>query len=392
MADGGLQTKTSAERNAKVVEYFQAISGAAMLLFAIADRFRPSSLPLSVAVTAAFIGFAAIAVLRSRRRHEHVPPLTIAAGIVGGMFVAASWFGLLTAETGDVPVDGQSDATPTPVTHTRPGEDPVVESGGDLFCALPEQAVDSWFLFETAGAERVITIEPDGEQPWTLPGAAFAAAGTRIVYADVADASRVEIIDLTVREVVASTALSGRVTDTTISRDGDQVVVVEDRSGDTRLVQWRPSSDDVTVLHDPLIDVSAPALSPAGDQIAWVEGPNRSGRLVVADVATLGERVITEDGADPAWSPDGSVLVYSAPYGEGRAIYAETVDIGESWRVTNPVQADDYYPAVLTTCDGVAYARAAGGTVDLWETRTSGAEEMLRQLAGAQSRPAFANN
>jgi dipeptidyl aminopeptidase/acylaminoacyl peptidase len=391
MANGDPQTKTSAERNAKVVEYFQAIAGAAMLLFAIVDRFRPSSLPLSVAVTAAFAGFAAIAALRSRRRREHVPPLTIAAGIVGGIFVAASWIGLSTPESGNEPVDEQSDARPTPVTQT-PGEDPVVESSGDLLCASPEPAADSWFLFETAGAERMITIEPDGEQPWSLPGAAFAAAGTRVVYADVADARRVEIMDLTVREVVASTALNGRVMETTISRDGDQVVVVEDRSGDTRLVQWRPSSDDVTVLHDPLIDVSAPALSPSGDQLAWVEGPNRSGRLVLADVATLGERVITEDGADPAWSPDGSVLVYSAPFGEGRAIYAETVDIGENWRVTNPVQADDYYPAVLPTCDGVVYARAAGGTVDLWETRDSGAEEMLRELAGAQSRPAFANN
>lgn len=392
MASGDFHTRHSPDRDAKVVQYVQAIAAAAMVLFGIVDRFRPASLPLSAAITAVFLGFVAMVILRSRRRREHISPLTKAVGVFGAVVVLASWIGLLTAEStnGSGHESEPSDIGPARAVPAQADESPAVEARADLLCTAAEPAAANWFLFETAGVERMITIEPDGDQAWSIPGGAFAAAGQHIVYTDVADASRVKIRDLTVREVVASTAMSGRITDATISRDGDHVVVVEDRSGDTRLVLWRPSTDEVTVLHDPLVDVSAPALSPSGDQLAWVQGANRSGRLVVADLATLGERVVADDGGDPAWSPDGSTLVYSAPFGEGRAIYAVDVGGRESHRITNPVQADDYDPAVLPTCDGVVYSRAEGRTVDLWETSVGGPDRKLRQLAGAQSRPAFA--
>jgi len=388
MANGDLQTRNSSDRDAKVAQHVQTVAAAATVLFGVIDRFRPSSLPLSVAITALFLGFVTIAVLRSRRRREHISALTIVVGLLGAAVVAASWIGL--SGSANEPVD----AAPPDIGPTQfpveTEESPVVEARAELLCTPADPAAARWFLYETSGVERVITIEPDDDQAWTILGGAFAAAGQHIVYTDVADTSRVEVMDLTARKVVASTAMSGRTTDATISHDGDHVVVVEDRSGDTRLVLWRPSTDELTVLVDPLVDVSAPALSPSADQLAWVQGTNRSGRLVVADMATLGERVVAEDGGDPAWSPDGSTLVYTAPYGEGRAIHAVSVRGQDSYRITNPVQADDYNPAVLPTCDGVVYARAAGGTVDLFETRLGGTDEKLGELAGAQSRPAFA--
>ncbi len=389
MASGDLDTTNSSDRDAKVGRYVQTAAAVFTVLFGVIDRFRPSSLPLSVVITAVFLGFVAIAYLRSRSRREHVPAPTILVGLLGGTVVIASWAGLATAEPNG------HEASPSPETGAAPTtmqieENPTIEVGTEALCAVADPAATSWFLYETAGAERLITIEPDDDAAWTIPGAAFGAAGRHVVYADVEDASRVEIMDLTLREVVASTALNGRVTDATISHDGDHVVVVEDSSGDNRLVRWRPSTDEVTVLDDPLIDVSAPALSPSGDQLAWVQGGNRSGRLVIADMATLGEQIITDEGGDPAWSPDGSTLVYSAPYGEGRAIHAVPVSGGDSHRITNPVQADDYDPAVLSTCDGVVYARAKGGAVDLWETRLGEADKIISELAGAQSRPAFA--
>jgi WD40-like Beta Propeller Repeat len=392
MANGDLRTRNSADRAAKVDQYVTTVAAVATVLFGIIDRFQPSSLPLSLAITALFLTFLAIAVLRSRRRREHLSALTITVGLLGAVVAIASWLGLLAAESATGPDESEPSDMSTASTLTQIDESPAVEIPTELLCVPAGSAADNWFLYETAGVERMITIEPDEDEAWAIPGGAFAAAGQHIVYTDVADARRIEIMDLTTREVVASTALSGRATDATISEDGDHVVAVEDSSGDTRLVLWRPSTDEVTVLHDPLVDVSAPALSPSGDQLAWVLGANRSGRLVVADVATLGERVVAQDGGDPAWSPDGSTLVYSAPHGEGRAIHAVPVIGGESYRITSPVRADDYDPAVLPTCDGVVYARAEGGTVDLWETRLGRADERLRPLAGAQSRPAFARS
>lgn len=79
------------------------------------------------------------------------------------------------------------------------------------------------------------------------------------------------------------------------------------------------------------------------------------------------------------------------PYGEGRAVYVVSREGDESRRLTSPVQAVDHDPAVLPACEGVVYARAQDESVDLWETLEPGSDMILRDLAGAQSRPAFAS-
>jgi Tol biopolymer transport system component len=210
------------------------------------------------------------------------------------------------------------------------------------------------------------------------------------VHVDASDSSRVRIVDVATLDVTATKRMEGHVVDTTISRDGDTVVLVERIGGDTRLVLWRPSTDQVDVIHDPRPLVSSPSLTPEGDRVVWVQGDDESGEIRSADLETFVVDTIALRGGHPAWAPDGRGVVYSAEYGEGQAIYFVAGGSTEPRRITNPVQAVDYDPVVLPSCDGVVYARARDGMVDLWEIRANEPEMILRELQGAQSRPSFA--
>lgn len=393
-------SKKASDRGTKAALYVQTFAALVVMVLAVNDRINFTGLPRSLAITVAVLVTVVLlvawmtALVRSRSRREGMSAFSITAVVIGAVVVVISWTTLLTASS-DTEADADPTSPPTSTPEATPeeleGGNPTLVDAGRL-CAQPaEPATASWFLFETAGTERRITIERAGDQPTSIPGAMFSAAGSRVVYVDVADAKRAEVKDLSTMTTLASRTFDGRLIDTTISPDGDHVVLVEDWSGDSRLLLWRPTAGEVSEILDPIEDISSPALSPMADQLAWVKGPDKSGQLVITDLATLDERLIASDGGHPAWSPDGSTLVYSTTHNDGRAIYAVAADGGESWRVTNPVQAEDYDPVVRPMCDGIVYARSQNGTVDLWETRDDGTEERLVNLSGAQSRPGFAS-
>jgi len=375
--------------HSQVTTYVQTIAGLLSLLISFVAAWKISDIRIPLAITAGFIAFmgaVGLALWRTRRRKR---PVAFAAAIVLAVVVAGSWagFGLAQVSVADAPTPPE----PTPSPTASISSDPSTPIAASSLCTDRAPAeTSSLFLYETASGTDTIVVEKDGSPVSSIDGSAFSAAASRLVHVDADDPTRVAVVVLPTLEVVATTVLDGRVADTTISRDGEKIVVLENVGGDTRLVLWRPSEDTLEVVHDPRPNVWGPSLAPAGDRLAWVQGDESSGEVRVADLATLVIDTVAESGSDPAWSPDGSTIVYSAPYGEGMAVYAVSDQEDEPRRVTSPVQAVDYDPAVLPGCDGVVYARSQGGTVDLWETRDGGLDEVLRDLPGPQSRPAFA--
>jgi dipeptidyl aminopeptidase/acylaminoacyl peptidase len=353
-----------------------------VLTWRLGDERVPQAIT-AVSVVVAIVAF----VWRLKTKNRFATAVMVSCFVV----TATSWTTSVFANPDPDDPGGTQEPGGGGPTTTQTGDRPPRDADTSL-CAEPAAVANSLFLYETSGAPSKIVIEQDGRAVWDVDGSAFAAAGSRLVYVDPALPSRVIVEEIATHEWLATTVLDGRVTDTTISQDGEVVVLVENRSGDTRLVLWRPSTEEREVLFDPRADVSAPSLSPAGDRIAWVQGGSSSGEVLVAELPALATRTVVESGGDPAWSPDGHSIVYTTRRsGEGTAVYATAADGGEPLKLTNPVQADDSDPVVLPSCDGVAFARAKDDSVDLWQRDLgSDSDTVLRELTGAQSRPAFA--
>lgn len=405
MAEGGSSTgqrpdrkrERSGARGKEVATYLGGIAAVTQLINIFVDQWRLSP-PASAVLVAFIVGSVALALGWSLLTRRRPSTLTIAVSIAGAAALLGAWLGPFAATSDEE--DGQSEAEPDGGTGTpTPTGQPSPTPAGNRLCATqPEAPSQTWFLYEDAAADRRIVVEQDGRSPTSIPGVAFAAAGEHVVYATVTERTQVELMSLDTGELVGSKTLDGRVTDTTVSQDGEIIVLLEDLAGDNRLTLWRPSNNELRPIHDSRSTLSAPALSPSADRLAWIEGP-LPGRLIVADLPTLAQQhELADEARDPAWSPDGTTVVYSAEFGDGQAIYATTPsEGGEHWRLTTPVQQMDDDPVVMPTCDGVVYARSQSGTVDLWQThvdddpdRDRGDDQPLPELAGAQSRPAFA--
>ena len=100
--------------------------------------------------------------------------------------------------------------------------------------------------------------------------------------------------------------------------DGRAIAFASARNGRTDI--WRASPQDGDAATLLVADADAPAVSPDGTRIAFVRrNADGSTRLTVAPVsdpsrayALSGDRDGRWDHKDPAWSPDGTLLCYSA--------------------------------------------------------------------------------
>ncbi|MGH7342817.1 MAG: hypothetical protein ACREKH_20225, partial [Candidatus Rokuibacteriota bacterium] len=168
-----------------------------------------------------------------------------------------------------------------------------------------------------------------------------------------------------------------------LSPDGRSLVYASRAAGNWDIfVQRVGGQNRVNLTNDSEADDTQPALSPTGDYIAFRSDRDGGGIFVMG---ATGESVrrLTDFGYDPAWSPDGTELVFSSV---GFDIPGARASVGELWRVqmstgeVRPVKTDvgDAVQASWSPHGSrlafwsVRSTRAAVGERDVWTVDASG--------------------
>ncbi len=210
------------------------------------------------------------------------------------------------------------------------------------------------------------------------------------VVSAVADGSGIEIRSVDDPTNVQSRSVDPEAAEPTVTADGTLVVATQRTDAGSRLVYWNVASGEVGVLLDRSEEVDSPSLSADGSHIAWVQG---SGRQATIRVARLSNLAVSEigilEGSSPDLDGDGSRLLHSAPFGDGRAIHISTSDGSSSRRITQPRSTEiDEDPAWIPGCDSAVFTRSDNDGTDLWLTDGSN-DTILRDLVGRQSQPSM---
>lgn len=251
----------------------------------------------------------------------------------------------------------------------------------------PAAAFD--IVHETVGATQGIVTVGSEPNAWVLQAAAPAAQGDNLVVVDGAEPRRLMLYSVSGRRASATRLVEGVVVDTAVDEAGDLVAFVERVGSNTRLGIWRPTSDQVLVFADPDASVAEVAVSRSGTTMNWTELVTGAARVVVSPTAAFQPRIAVVNGRYATWANE-ETLVYSAPFGEGHAIFAAPAAGGDAVRLTTPVQEDDIWPAVDPTCRSVVFTRSgAGGSVALFRTTGGTASPFLLDEAGAEIRVSF---
>ena len=106
-----------------------------------------------------------------------------------------------------------------------------------------------------------------------------------------------------------------------------------------------------------------------------------------------GKRLLTTDGAVPAWSPDGNMLAFVRTSGRTDAIWLMDADGDNQRRLTDPPQlgtdyARDSMPEWSPDGETLAFVRHYRGRTDIWVTGPDGATTWrLTKDAGAHTWP-----
>jgi Tol biopolymer transport system component len=203
-------------------------------------------------------------------------------------------------------------------------ERPVTRGPG--ICTSPTMAADGRRLvFDFSHRRWFIYLVPRlGEEPKRVlmePGmhaAALSSDGSRVAVALGAEAQSpaISIIDLPSgeRRTISALAASG----VAWMPDGESLLVTAPAPDDVNRWIWRVPVNGG--LPEPVIagdqSWSAPSPSPDGRKIAALRTSKKGFELVVRDLGTGRDRVITEGQAivSPKWSPDGSQLVWSGKW------------------------------------------------------------------------------
>lgn len=161
-----------------------------------------------------------------------------------------------------------------------------------------------------------------------------------------------------------------------VSRDGTQLIVDSDRSGNPDLWTLPLDGGDMRqITTDPTPDW-APRWSPQGDTLAFYSyrTGNRDIWTMPADGGPA-RRVTSHDASDlvPTWSPDGRSVAFTSLRGASPDIWVQTVDGGEARPlVENPSieRRPDWSP------DGqwVSFVSNRDGLLRLWRVPASGGE------------------
>lgn len=141
--------------------------------------------------------------------------------------------------------------------------------------------------------------------------------------------------------------------------------------------------------------ISKPHLSPDGGSLVWVQDPGSDGlapELWLGDAAATGARPLTPGlpGDQPAWSPDGTRIAFTADLDGNAEIYVIAVDGGNLQRVTWHAARDEY-PAWSPDGEQIAFGSQRSGNYDIFVAPSDGdgAAQQLTFSPAVDFRPSW---
>jgi len=225
---------------------------------------------------------------------------------------------------------------------------------------------------ETPAIPRGQSLQVTSSDAWDGEPA-ISPDGGRIAYAsDESGISQINVIDVHGGNPLPLTSDSIPSYDPAWMPDGNSIVFVSDRNGSPGIWKTSQFGGGATLLLRGGLD---PAISPDGTRIAFAR-PDSSGylRICVASLDNLGATwVLTgeQDGLwdqrNPAWSPDGGLICYSA----WQDLWLVFPIGGPARRLTKDGEAD-MHPSWSPEGRYVYFASTREGTQALWRVSASG--------------------
>ena len=209
--------------------------------------------------------------------------------------------------------------------------------------------------------------------PWAVAAAALLAAGASWVGRSAAPDAEARWSSFT-----RVSEAAGEETSPALSPDGTTVAYSMRVNGNWDIYAQRVGGRNATpIVNDPERHERGVAYSPDGSLIAFHES-NATGGIFVAGATGEAVRRVTDNGFDPAWSPDGKQIAFAteeindptARYGESR-IWVVDVGGGTPRRV---MDTDAVQPSWSPSGERLVYWRNVGGQRDIYTVAAAGGE------------------
>ncbi len=249
------------------------------------------------------------------------------------------------------------------------------------------------------GNNEIYLITGDGQQRLTNDPASdvdpvVSADGKRVAFASDRDSANwdVYVVDIDSPEnPIRVTSDAGQDRQPSWSPDGTKLAFVSDRTGSEQVfiieVDDLDQIDQVTSASDSLHGIDDPNWSPDGQQLAFVARQDDS--QADRDLYTIGiagsglNRLTTSDAddADPDWSHDGSVLLFTSDRGGQPALHLLTSLSGDpqvAAVLRNGVAVEGRQPAWSPCSDVVVFSAETGAGTELFVLHL--ADKGLQQL------------